>query len=421
MTSPRHVSEDTFLRFAIEYGRCYLAAGGPSNRLEDHLSALAARHGLKAEVFATPTGIFVTVGGAGATQDKALVTAIGRIKEYIMNLNQLCWLEALVDDIAAGKTSVGSAAKILRTSRFRRPLYSTARRSLAALAMGCAVSYPTFGLWESALVSGLIAYVTYWLTGPGLARLAESAVFRDFIGSLFTLLSATLAAHWLGGPVDSYSIGGIILLVPGLTITTAISELADQNFISGTAKLMKGILTLLSIGIAYLLFQELMPSLPLRQVVTRPGTPSVLWTSALGTVVSVFGFSVIFQVPRKALPWATLTGLMSWAVFNQFTDAKYLVLASFLASATVGMVSLAIGQRFRTPSQVYSVPGVLALLPGMLALSAFRSFAAGQEDNGLQTAFKVALMAGTIVFGLFFARVPFAAAQGLVKSRRQSQ
>ena len=47
------------------------------------------------------------------------------------------------------------------------------------------------------------------------------------------------------------------------------------------------------------------------------------------------------------------------------------------------------------------------MLPGMLALMSMRSFAMGQEQSGLDLMFRVILTAGSIVFGLFTARMPF--------------
>jgi uncharacterized membrane protein YjjB (DUF3815 family) len=380
---------------------------------------MAEKYGLTAEAYATPTGLFVSIhknSDSKKSSDQATSTSIGRIKEYVINLNQLCWLETLLEDVIANKISLNAAQRILKTTRFKKPVYSLWQRSLASLAVGSAVSFPNFADPLAAFLSGLITFGAFWVSGPLFAKLVESAIFRDFMGALFTLAMATFSAWLLGGSIDAYSIGGIILLVPGLTITTAISELADQNFISGTAKLMKGVLTLLSIGTAYILFQEFIPgSIPNTSATLSRASQTPILISALCTIISVTGFSLIFQVPKKALPWAALAGLISWAVFRQFESARYMVLASFLSSFSVGALSLILGSIFRTPSQVYSVPGILALLPGMLALSSFRSLAAGRSDGGIQTAFQVTLIAGTIVFGLFFARIPYAIIRGALK------
>ncbi len=410
--TPRNIVDapESFLAFAVSYGRSYLAAGGPSNRLEDQIAQLAEGHGLRAEVYATPTGIFISV--AKAEDHHPVYTAVGRIKEYLMNLNQLCLLEALMEDVAEGKVAPVAAIKILKASKFQKSIYTKIQKSLAAFTMGAAMSFSTFGRPWPAIMSGVISYGAFWITGPALSMFVESAIFRDFIASLFVLMAGTAAASLMGGPIDAFTIGGLILLVPGLVITTAVAELADQNFISGTAKLMKGLLTLMSIGMAYLIFHQFAPSAPLRHTLLPQGSGNFAVATAC-TAASLLSFSVIFQVPRKALVWAVATGLASWAVFTQFQNPQYSDVASFLASTTVGVLSLALGTRFKTPSQVYSVPGMLALLPGMLALSSFRSLVAGEGVGGIETAFKVALVAGTIVFGLFCARIPFEVASAI--------
>ena len=67
---------------------------------------------------------------------------------------------------------------------------------------------------------------------------------------------AALCQILMPAPFEAYSIGGLVVLVPGLALTTAIAELADQNLVSGTAKLMQAVLTLLALGLAYMLFQN---------------------------------------------------------------------------------------------------------------------------------------------------------------------
>ncbi|MBI3557982.1 MAG: threonine/serine exporter family protein, partial [Deltaproteobacteria bacterium] len=184
--------------------------------------------------------------------------------------------------------------------------------------------------------------------------------------------------------------------------------LADQNLVSGTAKLMQAILTLLALGLAYMLFHDLSDSLHLLPAPSTPQRPLSMAISTFAILVSVSCFGILFKVPPRALPWATLTGLLGWLVLRLFSSADYLVAASFLGSLSVGLVSLTLGWRYKVPSQVFSVPGMIAMLPGMLALTSMRNLAMGQQAHGINLAFRVAITAGAIVFGLFTARIPFA-------------
>src|SRR5688572_12940521 len=96
------VTSDTVLTFMAEYGQAYLACGGPTSRLEDALSALGRKIEHPADIFATPTGIFVScVDRAGTNHTK-----ISRIKDGSINLGRLCWLEGIFEDVFSQKISL---------------------------------------------------------------------------------------------------------------------------------------------------------------------------------------------------------------------------------------------------------------------------------------------------------------------------
>jgi uncharacterized membrane protein YjjP (DUF1212 family) len=395
----------TVLTFMAEYGRAYLSSGGPTSRLEESLASLGRKIGYPAEVFATPTGIFVScVDTEGHTH-----TTLSRIKDNSINLGRLCWLEGIFEDVFSGKISLAQANRILHSKITIRPPYTFKQTVLAALVSGFVLSYQSHQRIYPAIASGVIATTTWWLAGPGLKTRITSSIFRDFIGCVVTLGLSALFQVFSPAPFDAYSIGGLVILVPGLALTTAISELADQNLVSGTAKLMQAILTLLAIGLAFMLFQSLSESMGLHQT-NLATVPNQLATgyAAIGAALSVSCFGILFRVPKKSLFWSACTGMLGWTVLRLFTTTHYIVAASFLASLSVGVLSLWFGHRFKVPSQVYSVPGIIAMLPGMLAFTSFRSIAMGQESSGIELGMRVALTAGSIVFGLFTARIPFA-------------
>lgn len=396
------LSSESILTFMAEYGRAYLSSGGPTSRAEEALSSLGRRLGYPTEVFATPTGIFVSC----VDQHGGVHTTLCRIKDAGINLGRLCWLESIFDDVHSGKITLNQANKILHGKAVQKPPYAKWQLVAAAFLSGFALSYPGWGNFFAAVVSGLIT-VLVWRLLRGTKSRIPSAIFRDFLGSTTTLGAAALFRWVHPAPFEAYSIGGLVLIVPGLALTTAISELADQNLVSGASKLMHAVLTLLAMGLAYLLFQDLATFLNIVPTVAIPAKPLPLAISAVGMIVSVACFGVLFGVPLRSLPWASLTGVLGWFIIKMSASSHYVAAASYLAALSVGLVSLFIAQRFKLPSQVFSVPGILALLPGMLALTSFRSFAMGQWDAAIELAFLVTITSSSIVFGLFTARIPF--------------
>jgi uncharacterized membrane protein YjjP (DUF1212 family) len=394
------------LEWMLSYGRSYLASGGPTSRLEESLTLLGAKYDHHTEVFATPTGIFITCKTAESQRSE---TSLARIEEAGINLGKLCFLEEHLDQLLNYQLKLDRALEVLKSPELRRLIYPRWQTVLAAFLGGAAFSYSGFQNPWAALGSGLIAVITWWVCGLNFKVQLSSSVFKDFLGSIVAFGLTALTQLVYPASFEALSIGALILLVPGLSLTTAISELADNNLVSGTAKFMQSLLTLLSMGLAYLLFRELSAAFDFGSIfeVTTRRTPS-FWVSFAAIFVSILSFSVIFRVPLKYLLASATTGVVAWSVLYLFTGSPFAVGAPFLGALSVGLISLSFGQLFKCPSQVFSVPGVLALLPGMLALSSFQSLALGEQQYGIDLAFKVALTASSIVFGLFVARIPFA-------------
>jgi uncharacterized membrane protein YjjP (DUF1212 family) len=395
------MGEHTLSDFMLQYGKHYVASGGPTSRLEEQLCKIGDKFQNPVEVFATPTGIFIT------EKDQ---THLLRIKEGGINLGKLCWLEDLYQAILSSKTNLLEANLSVRGTEIDAPIYSQNEKILAAFFAGFASSISHYQNSIAAICSGLIALITWWCTTQFLSTRFNSSIFRDFMGCVITLFLAGMAQFFGHLPVEATALGGLLILVPGLSLTVAISEIADQNLVSGTAKLMQSLLTLLALGIAFLLFAEIGVRLGLKTLDVKAIEKPALLVALLSVTITINCFGILFSVPPKSLFGATLVGLIGWILLKVLepSQGEISVLAPFCASLGVGAVSLLFGRWFSAPSQVFSVPGILVMLPGMLAFSSFRSFANGHQQAGIELGFQVAIAAGSIVFGLFSARIPFA-------------
>jgi len=411
-SSPNIPSDRDILQFMTLFSRLYLASGGPTSRLEDNLNRLGVHYGRETEVYATPTGVFVTLNNPNTDADP--VTALSRIRETGTDLGQLCQLENTLAELRAGRITLRAASISLTGTT---ELYSATATACAALGAGFVASYSSYQRIEAAALSGLIATVVWLLIRHVLKREVSNPVLSDFIAAFLTLVLAA-TAHAFAAPlaIEAYAIGGIVMLVPGLALTASIAELAEQNIVSGTAKFMQASLALLALGLAYLLFQQIAYSLDLLGVLQPMASkrPNLL-VSAAGVLLNTCCFGMLFKVPPKALVWSTLTGLAGWAALAALGDTSAAAAGPYLASLAVGLASLGFGRFFGLPSQVYSVPGIVAMLPGMLALSSVRYFASGDQDMGITFTFEVAVTAVSIVFGLMTARIPFSMGERILR------
>ena len=137
----------------------------------------------------------------------------------------------------------------------------------------------------------------------------------------------------------------------------------------------------------------------------------------LGTsFIASVAFGIIFHVPRRTLLQCGLVGMLGWAVYFNLVEMHYdTVVATLAASFVVALASQVCARMFKMPIIVFSVSGIIPLVPGALAYDAMRSLAEGDYSLTAQFAAKAFMLSGAIAIGLLFSEV---ANQILKKSNR---
>ncbi len=397
--------------FLLNAGTLYLEMGGPTSRLESKLIQVASSHGFKLEVFATPSAVFVSLVG----HDNKELTASGlrRTCERSINLYALREVDAIIDRVESDKMSFAGGMNALDELLSQKPIYTSSVMLAACLLMGTSGSLLQGGLLIPALLSGVLTAFMSLVIKPFFKKRGFTGVFYVF-GSVFVIsVMSLLFEVLLGFPASLIWIGPLLMLVPGLSITTAVSELADHNFVSGMVKLTKSILVLLAMATPIFLAHDLFAFFAsnteaFSNFKFSPAKISEVpfWFQMLMSLTLILTFGLLFQVPRRDLFWSSICGLSGWLVFFPNKEGAFVLLACFVAAVVVGFLSLLFGRWLKVPSQIYSVPGIIAMVPGMLALSSFNYDAPnGFSDQSLL--YKVALLAGALVFGLFTSRIFF--------------
>ncbi len=98
----------------------------------------------------------------------------------------------------------------------------------------------------------------------------------------------------------------------------------------------------------------------------------ILNTMAWGALAAL-GFALLFNVPRRTLVWAALCGAVGvgtrMAVL-QIWPGTHLAAATLLAAALVACMAELLWRRLDTVAAVFSVPGVIPMVPGSLMFRA---------------------------------------------------
>jgi uncharacterized membrane protein YjjB (DUF3815 family) len=117
-------------------------------------------------------------------------------------------------------------------------------------------------------------------------------------------------------------------------------------------------------------------------------------------------FGILFNVPRKSLFQCGFVGMCGWMTYiwlhTYYMDA---ILSTLIASVLVAIISQFFAKLYKTPIIIFSVSGIIPLVPGGLAYDAMRNFVENDYSVALELAAKAFMISGAIAFGLVFSEV----------------
>ncbi|SEG27519.1 threonine/serine exporter family protein [Paenibacillus sp. UNC499MF] len=117
-------------------------------------------------------------------------------------------------------------------------------------------------------------------------------------------------------------------------------------------------------------------------------------------------FGIIFNVPRNTLIQCGFVGMMGWLVYIALVRSDTNAIVATLAAAFfVTVISRVFARLYKTPIIVFSVAGIIPLVPGGMAYDAMRSFVENDYNLAVQLAAKAFMISGSIAAGLIFSEV----------------
>lgn len=118
------------------------------------------------------------------------------------------------------------------------------------------------------------------------------------------------------------------------------------------------------------------------------------------------GFAVLFNVPTRALALCGFTGAMGlmWREALLGTGA-HPVAAAFVGALIVGLLGYTQARFFHLPRLIFTVNGIVPMIPGVAAFETMVYFVRGDINAGVESAVVALLLIGAIAFGLVTARM----------------
>lgn len=386
-------------QFVLEIGRAMHALGSPSYRVEDTMDAACRAFGLEGAFFSTPTAIFAALGTKGSEPKTSLL----RVVPGEHDLGRLAELYRIRDSVVRGHVPLTDGLQRIRDV-LERP--RRGRRWLDPLACafaGAGASVLLGGGVDEVIVAAGAGLVVGLLRMLSRLRVGLGEVQAPLACAAVAFLVHLVAAEW---PLDTTvtTVAAIVVLLPGLSFTTALAELAVQHLAAGSARLMGTLAVLLTMGVGVGIGDRCAELLtgPIAPTVTTP----LAWpwhTIALGATWCAF--VVLLRASRRQIVWVAVAVVLGYAGARFGGTLLGRELGAFLGAMLVSAGANVFARWRRAPAAVVRTPGLLLLVPGSLGFRGLTTVVGGDLPASLPLFSAMLVIGGAIVAGMLMANV----------------
>jgi uncharacterized membrane protein YjjP (DUF1212 family) len=392
------VGEPATTEFLLRFARTGHHAGYETAELEERIKALAHALGVRdVEASATPTVVDIALGPLAAQQTYSL-----RVRPSTVDLGAIADLDDLVTDVLDGKLDAARAIERLaaiEASPIKRP-YPVI---LAAYVGAAVVLTPMLGGGRSeaaaaaivGAVSGVIA-----IAGGRLPRLESIVAPLAAMAASFT---ASIVAHaGLGASRDLVTLAALVPLLPGMTLTVGMRELASKQLQSGVANTADALFQLLGLVFGVEIGRTIADAIFSAPIDAVPGSASST-SQAVCAALAGLAFTGTLRARTRDAPLMCAATLLALCTKAAGTHALGPQLGVLVGALAVGATGAVVGGRLRRSPLVFIVPGVLMLVPGSLGLRSVLQLLTNQTVGGLTAGVDTLVTAGSIAYGLMIA------------------
>ena len=392
-------AEDRAIDYVLRLGRALHAYGYASPALERALVTASTRLGLVGHFFSTPTSIFVAFGSGSGQR-----TFLTRVEPGGLSLGKLADIDGNARAVVDGSLTPSEALARIEAIEQQPPPFSRLLETIASGgASGAACRLLGGGAGDIVVATGL--GILIGLAGLAAGRLRLQQGLFELIASALVSAAALMAASFgLGVSPAVSTLAGLIIVIPGFSLTIAMAELAARHLVSGTARLAGAFTVFLAITFGVAVGRQLVKALvglpPPGAVVALPEW--TLWAAVLVTPIAV---TVLLQGRVRDMPWITLAsiaGFLGGMAGNALLGPG---IGACLGALSVGLAAHAYERWLERPALVPLVPGVLLLVPGSTGFRSLALLVDQQVVIGIDAAFATLLTAASLVAGLLMAEM----------------
>ena len=378
-------------------------SGAETYRVEESISRIFASYGIKAEVFAIPNCLTVSI----ETPEGKPMTRMRRIGFHGNDLDAVERFSGLSRAICNRKPTPEDARQWLEKVRAMGRVYS-----MPMYLLGNFLGAAGFGVFFGGnLIDGLFAGICGILIGAVskfMDRLKANPFFSTVISSFLMALPAyTLGSVGIVHNPDMVIIGALMLLVPGLLFTNAMRDIIYGDTNSGTNRIVQVLMIAAAIALGTAAAWRVDSAL-FGASATVPTLTHSAVVQCLAAMIGCYGFSILFNIHGPGGLLCVLGGTLTWAVYLAVLEFSGNSITAFFWSSLFASFYSEIMARIRKyPAISYLVVSIFPLIPGAGVYYtmnfAVRGDMAAFASQGMYTA----ATAGAIAVGIVLAATGF--------------
>ncbi len=387
------------LLFFVELSSFLQKYGTGSNDLEAELSKLASKLEIKGSFMTTPTAINMTLNDRRG----GILSQMIRVYPGGIDLFKLNEAKKIIDEVHTDQISLQGAIERLQALEGEALQYGLMLKMLGFPLTSAGLTYLSGGSFQDILAAfftgSLVAFLIFNLKSKKIEAVKETVI------ALFATIVVFLLKTQLPDlNVQIIVMTSLIVLIPGLSLTIAIGELASKHLVSGTARLMGALVDFGKITAGIVAGYHVATNFNVSQ--SQPALQLLeIRYELLAIITCALSVAIIFNAARRDIKWVVANCLITMIMLKIGHMFFVNNIAMFMAALTAGLVSNIYARFYRTTPATLLLPAVIFLVPGSIGMKGLHLLLRHQYILGVEEVVKATIVAVMIVAGIFFSEI----------------
>ncbi len=383
-------------QFLSVLARSLHQCGTGTHELENDLVSISKKIDVEGDFFITPTSISMTLVSDNESFSKNL-----RLFPKGTSISKINRLRKIASSAVRGSIDLNTAIDFIEQKEPHTFLDGTFAILLSySLVSSCLTILMggTFSDFFTALFTGfLTGALSIFVTHEKLLPIKETLI--AFVVTFLVFLINAFG-HQLNQNIVILS--SLIVLIPGLSFTIALSELANKHMSSGTARLMGSIIDFFKLGAGIVVGHYVTSSFIFLELSNEPWQ-FIPIIKPLAILICSASAAVIFNAAKDEIIWIIGSSMIVVQSLDFFELIGTTNMAIFLSSLIAGLLSNIYAKYKNKSPNTLLLPSIVFLVPGAVGLKGINLILDSDITSGREQIGSSLIAAGLIVAGIFFA------------------